>query len=162
MPRETRNPAVASLSCWIYPSPGQDLPQRQPRSRRAPSATSSRFPLLSSSLTRPFNAVSHLGFKLASCRLGLLHGFASSLLGVGTIISLVFSAPIYVHVIKMNIALAFPFLRVSPMAFCCRLRQAESGVDISETFLFTSDFVNSLICNFLKKKTNNKIAKPLI
>lgn len=71
-----------------------------------------------------------------------------------------FSALLYTHAININIALAFPFLCTSTMAFCWRLCHAERDVDIYDMFLFTSDFVNSLICNFLED--NKELAKPVI
>ena len=82
------------------PPRAEFTPKADPKlsSRRAPSAVSSRFPFLSLLLTCPFNAFSHLGFKLASCRLGLLRRFASSLLGVSTIICLGFFLLCYTYI----------------------------------------------------------------
>lgn len=92
---ELRNPAVPSPSCpishHISPTGAGFSPGTapKPRGRCARSARLS-VPFLPLLLTCPFNAFSHLGFKLASCCLRLLCRFASSLLGVGTIICLFF------------------------------------------------------------------------
>lgn len=155
---ELRNPAVPSPSCPISHrisptgagfSPGT---APKPRGRCARSARLS-VPFLPLLLTCPFNAFSHLGFKLASCCLRLLCRFASSLLGVGTIICLFFSpALLYIHMIKINIVLAFQLLCRSTTAICCGLCHAKRDVDIYEIFPFTSDCVDPLTCNFLKTK----------